>query len=74
VEAELGFSRYMPSLLAMYNITSGDLLIIPEVRIRPLDGFTITAGAEIYSGKKGSLYDLVDDFMNGAYMSVRFDF
>jgi hypothetical protein len=74
VEAELGFSRYMPSLLAMYNITSGDLLVIPEVRIRSLDGFTITAGAEIYSGKKGSLYDLVDDFMNGAYMSVRFDF
>ena len=74
VEAGLGYNRYTPSFLAMYNITSGDLLLIPEVRIRPLDGLTVTAGAEIYSGRKGSLYDLVDDFMNGAYMSLRFDF
>jgi hypothetical protein len=64
----------LPSLLTMYNFTSRDLLIIPEIKIKPADGLAVTIGAELYSGKKGSLYDLVNDFMNGAYVSLRVDF
>lgn len=74
VEAELVYGKLLPSLFAMYNLTSRDLLVIPEIRIRPSDGLAITAGAEIYSGRKGSLYDLVNDFMNGFYVSLRVDF
>ncbi|HPV15776.1 MAG TPA: hypothetical protein PKY14_00290 [Bacteroidales bacterium] len=47
---------------------------MPEVRVKPSDGLTLTVGAEIYSGKKGSLYDIINDFMNGAYVSLRVDF
>jgi hypothetical protein len=74
VEAEMLYGKLLPSVLTMYNLTSRDLLIIPEIRIKPADGLAITIGAELYFGRKGSLYDLVDDFMNGAYVSLRVDF
>ena len=74
VEADMLFGKFLPSVLSMYNFTSRDLLLIPEIKIKPADGLAITIGAEIYSGRKGSLYDIVDDFMNGVYVSLRVDF
>jgi len=74
VEADILFGKLLPSVLSMYNFTSRDLLLIPEIKIKPADGLAITIGAEIYSGRKGSLYDIVDDFMNGIYVSLRVDF
>jgi hypothetical protein len=74
IEAEMLYGKLLPSVLTMYNFTSHDLLLIPEIKIKPADGLAITFGAEIYSGRKGSLYDIVDDFMNGAYVSLRVDF
>jgi hypothetical protein len=74
VEAELIYGKIMPSVLTMYNFTSRDLLIIPEIKIKPADGLAIKIGAEIYSGRKGSLFDIINDFMNGAYVSLRVDF
>lgn len=74
IEREMAWGRLIPSLFAMYNLTSDDLLLIPEIRFKPSDGFTITAGAEIYSGRKGSLYKIVNDFMESIYMGLRINF
>jgi len=74
LEADLFYGKLAPSIFAMYNITSRDLLMIPELKYKPSDGLTITAGAEFYSGRKGSLYDIVDGFMNSIYVSLRVDF
>ncbi len=74
IEAEMLYGKLLPSVLTMYNFTSGDFLLIPEIKIKPADGLAITVGAEIYSGRKGSLYNIVDDFMDGAYVSLRVDF
>ena len=63
-----------PSVFTMYNFNSRDLLVIPEMKLKPADGLTITAGAELYYGRSGSLFDLVNDFMNGFYISMRVDF
>ncbi len=74
IEHELAWGRVIPSLFAMYNLTSRDLLMIPEIKFRPFDGLTVTAGAEIYSGKEGSLYRLINDFMESIYMGIRINF
>ncbi len=74
IETEFLYGKILPSVTTLCNFTSRDILIMPEVRVKPSDGLTLTAGAEIYSGKKGSLYDIVNDFMNGAYVSLRVDF
>ena len=74
VEAEMLYGKFLPSVFTIYNFTSRDLLIIPEMKIKPADGLAITIGAEIYSGMKDSLFDLIDDFMNGVYVSLRVDF
>jgi hypothetical protein len=74
MEADIMYGKLLPSVTTLYNLTSGDLLLIPEIKIQPADGLAITVGAEVYSGRKGSLYDLIDDFMNGAYVSLRVDF
>jgi hypothetical protein len=74
IETELVYGKLLPSLFSIYNFTSGDILIIPEIRYKPSDGLTITAGAEYYKGRKSSLYDITDDFMNSFYVSLRVDF
>jgi hypothetical protein len=74
IETDLAYGKLMPSVLSIYNFTSHDFLILPELKFKPSDGLTITAGAEYYSGTKGSLYDITDDFMNSVYISIRVDF
>lgn len=74
IEAELLYGKIFPSVFTLANFTSRDLLVIPELKIKPSDGLAITAGAEIYSGRKSSLYDLVNDFMNSFYVSLRVNF
>jgi hypothetical protein len=74
IEAETLFGRLIPSITAVHNFTSHDLLIMPSLRYKPSDGLTLGAGLEYYSGSKGGLYDIIDDFMNAAFISLRIDF
>ncbi len=74
VESDMLYGKLVPSIFSMYNLTSHDLLFIPEIRFKPADGLTITAGGEFYSGRSGSLYDIVDEFMNSIYLTLRVDF
>jgi hypothetical protein len=73
-EAELAYGKVLPSLFGIFNFTTSDLLVIPEIKIKPADALSLAFGAEIYSGRNSSLFDLIDDFMNGAYVSLRVDF
>jgi hypothetical protein len=74
IESDLVYGKLTPSCFSMYNFTSSDLLLIPEIKYKPADGLTITAGAEFYSGRSGSLYDIVDGFMNSVYVAIKVDF
>lgn len=74
IEGDMVNGKLFPSVFTMYNFTSADLLLIPEIKVKPSDGLCITAGAEIYTGRSGSLYRLIDDFMNSIYVSLRVDF
>lgn len=73
-EAELFYGRLIPSLTTVCNFTSKDLLVRPAVKYKPSDGVTLSAGYEYYSGTKGGLYDIIDDFMNAVYFAIRIDF
>lgn len=73
-EAELLYGRFIPSVTAIYNFTSRDLLIMPVVEFRPADGLTLSAGLEHYSGPEGGLYDIIDDFMKAAFLSLKIEF
>jgi hypothetical protein len=73
-EADLGYGIALPSVTCIYNFTTEDLLILPEVKIKPKDGFTITVGAEYYKGKKSSLFDLIDELLTTVYVGFRIDF
>ncbi len=73
-EADLLYGKLAPSMNALYNFTSHDFILIPEIKLRPSDRLTIVAGFEYYSGIENSLYELVDDFMNNLYAAIRIDF
>ncbi len=73
-ETELVHGKLLPSVFSMINLTTHDLLMMPELKIKPSDGLTISLGAEIYKGRSGSLYNLIHDFMNGVFASLRVDF
>jgi hypothetical protein len=74
IETDLLYGKLTPSIFTLYNFTSRDLLLIPEIKYKPADGLAITAGAEFYSGRSGSLFDIVDGFMNSIYVALRVDF
>jgi hypothetical protein len=74
IETDLGYGKITPSVFTSYNFTTREIYVIPEIRYKPSDGITVTAGADLYSGPGGSLYDIIKDFMNNIYMAVRFDF
>jgi len=73
-EAELFYGRLIPSLTTVYNFTSKDLLLRPAVKYKPADGVTLSVGYEHYTGTKGGLYDIIDDFMKAAFFAIRIDF
>ncbi len=74
MEADLLYGRLIPSVTTVFNFTSGDLVIRPALKYKPADGVTLSAGYEHYQGKKGGMYDIIDDFMKAAYFAVRIDF
>lgn len=74
IETDLAYGKLLPSVFTTYNFTSKELLIIPEIKYKPSDGLTITAGIEFYNGVNGSLYDITDGFMNSIYVALKVNF
>lgn len=74
LQEELFYGRATPSLFVQYNFTSRDLILMPQVVMKPFDGISVTIGADIYSGRKGSLFDMVDDVLDCVKAGVRVDF
>jgi hypothetical protein len=74
IEADMGYGRFLPSIYTMYNFTTRDLLVVPEIRIKPVDALTLVVGAEIWSGKEGSLFYIIKDYMTSIYAGIRVDF
>jgi hypothetical protein len=74
IEKELLYSKLNASAFAQYNATSSDFLLMPALSYKPYDGLTICAGTDLYSGRKGSLYRIIDDFMNCARLGLKIDF
>ena len=73
-ETDLFYGKLIPSITTVYNFTSEDLLVRPAVKYKPSDGVTFIAGYDHYAGTKGSMYDIIDDFMKAAYFTIRIDF
>lgn len=74
VETDLFYEKLTPSFTALYNFTSRDLMLMPELTYKPADGITIIAGGEYLSGIKGSVYDIVDEFMNCFRLGLKVNF
>jgi hypothetical protein len=74
VETDLIYGKLTPSVTSLFNFTSRDLIIMPELVWKPADGLTITAGGEYYSGKTGSLYDIADEFMKCIKIGIKVSF
>jgi hypothetical protein len=74
VETNLFYGKLAPSVFTLYNFTSRDFLVIPELNYKPADGLTISAGFEFYSGRKGSVYDIIDKYMNCFRAALKVDF
>ena len=74
IEAETIYGKVIPSVSCIYNFTSRDFVLIPSVKYKPADSVTLSAGIEHYSGIIGGLYDIIDDFMDCAFFTLRIDF
>jgi hypothetical protein len=62
------------SLPVVYNVTTEEWILQPQVSINPADGIEITAGFSGLYGPEGSLYDLVGPVLNAGYLSMKVTF
>ena len=69
-----GFSRLVPSISLIYNITADEYMISPRLEIKPVENTRIVAGAELYYGPDNSLFDLINDRLNSVFAGLRIDF
>ena len=74
IEGDLAMGRVAPSLIGLYNFTTRELALVPSIKIKPADGLTLMAGADIYKGVKGSLYDIIDRPLSSLFIVMRVDF
>lgn len=74
VGADLAAGKVAPTLHMVYNLTTRELAVVPAVKVRPADGLSLIAGADIFKGREGSLYDIIDRPLSGLFVSVRIDF
>ena len=74
VETDLFYGKLTPSVTTLYNFTSHDFMIMPELVWKPVDGLSVTAGGDFFSGRKGSVYDIVDEFMNCFKIGLKVNF
>jgi hypothetical protein len=74
IETDLIYGKLTPSFFTMYNFTSHDFMMMPGLKFKPADGLCISVGGEYYSGRKGSIYDIIDEFMNCITVAIRVDF
>ncbi len=61
-------------LFGMYDLTTGELMLIPQVVYKPADALSITFGGNWYRGDDGTLNDLISDNFNAVYGEVRLAF
>ena len=62
------------SALGLYNFNTEEWLLFPKVGYQIGGGLTAYAGAEIYSGKRGTLMDLIDEKLTAGYVELRASF
>jgi hypothetical protein len=74
IEADLAAGRVAPGLVMVYNFTSGDLAAVPSLKYRPSDGIMLIGGADLYKGRQGSLFDIIDKPLSNLFLALRVDF
>lgn len=62
------------SLPLVYNVTTEEWILQPQVSWKPADGLEITGGFNGMYGAEGSLYDLVGPVLNAGYLSMKVTF
>ncbi len=73
-ERDMAASRVTAGIVAVYNFTSEELALVPSIKYRPSDGVLIIGGADIYKGREGSLFDIIDKPLTNLYLALRVDF
>jgi hypothetical protein len=62
------------ALPVIYNFTTREWIVQPQVIYRPLDGLEVCAGFSGLYGPANSLYDLVGPVLNAGYISMKVTF
>ncbi len=61
-------------LYAMYDITTAEVMAIPQVVYQPADGLEMTLGGNYYNGDDDTLYDLIETSYNSIFCELRVTF
>lgn len=63
-----------PELNVIYNITTGDIMINPIIKIKTTDNFLVIVGSDIYSGSDNSLYEMLKPSLTSIYAGLKVNF
>jgi hypothetical protein len=61
-------------VMGMVNFSTEELMLRPKVTYDITDALTVTAGAEIYTGAKDTLFDLIEQTQSAGYVELKASF
>ena len=61
-------------VLGLYNFTTEELLLRPQVSYDIADALSVTAGWERYSGPRDTLFGTLDSHLNALYVELKSSF
>ncbi len=70
----LFFETLSAEITGIYNYTTEEWNLIPEVNYRMNDNILISVGGQYFDGPQNTVYDMLGPVFNNIYMEVRYSF
>ena len=70
----LFYDILVAELVSQYNLTTGELALMPKLTYGVTDQISLNLGANYYTGGENTLYDLIGSSYNGPYAGITFSF
>ncbi len=70
----LFYDLLMAEFVTQYNITTGELALMPKLTYGVTDQISVNLGVNYYLGNKNTLFNLIGPSYNGLYVGINYSF
>jgi len=68
------YETFSAELFGLYNFSTKEYMLRPQISYDFTDAFRLTAGAQYYHGEKWTRFDWIEKVFNGGYLQLKISF